>query len=45
MRGEEIIVRLYKLAGLREFFDRIEVDEEADLSDWRSVRRRLLEAR
>ncbi len=43
MRGDTIILRPYRV-DLTKFFDRIEVELKADLSDWKSVRRELLEA-
>ena len=44
MEGEKLIVEPLKLPDLREFFDSVEVEIKSDLSDWKSVRRDLLEA-
>ncbi len=40
-----LIIRPYEPPDLTEFFDRIEADVKSDLSEWKSVRRELLEAR
>ena len=45
VENDTIIIKPYKLADLTEFFDKIEVDIKSDLSDWKSVRRELLEVR
>jgi bifunctional DNA-binding transcriptional regulator/antitoxin component of YhaV-PrlF toxin-antitoxin module len=47
LRVEEdaIIIKPYELADLTEFFDKIEVDVKSDISNWKSVRRELLEIR
>ncbi len=45
IENDTIIIKPYKLADLTEFFAKIEVDIKSDLSDWRSVRMELLEAR
>ncbi len=45
VEGNRIVIEPYELADLTEFFDKIEVDIESDLSDWRSVRRELIEVR
>ncbi len=45
VENDTIVIKPYKLADLTEFFDRIEVDIRSDLSDWKSVRREILEAR
>ena len=44
VEGEKLIVEPLKLPDLREFFDSVEVEIKSDLSDWKSVRRDLLEA-
>ncbi len=43
VRGDTIILKPYKLPDLTRFFDSIQVDLRSDLSDWKSVRRELLE--
>ena len=45
VENDTIIIKPYELVDLTEFFDKIEVDVKADLSDWKSVRRELLEVR
>ena len=45
IKGDVIIIKPYKLVDLREFFDKIEADVKSDLSEWKSVRRELLEVR
>ncbi|ADB58251.1 AbrB/MazE/SpoVT family DNA-binding domain-containing protein [Archaeoglobus profundus] len=45
VEGDKITIRPYKLVDLTKFFDKIEVDLKSDLSDWKSVRRELLEVR
>jgi len=45
VEGDKITIRPYKLVDLTKFFDKIEVDLKSDLSDWKSVRRELLEIR
>jgi len=45
VENDEIIIKPYRLADLTEFFDKIEVDIKSDLSEWKSVRRELLEVR
>jgi len=45
VEDDTIIVKPYELADITEFFDKIEVDVKSDLSDWKSVRRKLLEIR
>ncbi len=42
---DRIVIEPYELADLTEFFDKIEVDVKSDLSEWKSVRRELLEVR
>ncbi len=42
---DTIIIKPYELADLTEFFDKIEVDIKSDISNWKSVRRELLEVR
>ncbi len=43
--GDTIIIKPYNLVDLTEFFDKIEIDIKSDLSDWKSVRREILEVR
>ncbi|MCD6458058.1 MAG: AbrB/MazE/SpoVT family DNA-binding domain-containing protein [Thermoproteales archaeon] len=43
IEGERIIIEPFKLPNLTEFFDSVEVEIKSDLSDWKSVRRELLE--
>jgi len=45
MEEDRIIIKPYRFTDLTEFFDKIEVDLKSDLSDWKSVRRELLEVR
>lgn len=45
VEGERIIIEPLKLPDLTEFFDYVEVDLKADLSDWKPVKGELLEAR
>ncbi len=45
IENDTIIIKPYRLVDLTEFFDKIEVDIKSDLSDWKSVRRELLEVR
>jgi len=45
IEDDAIIIKPYEPADITEFFDKIEVDVRSDLSDWRSVRRELLEVR
>ncbi len=45
IENDTIIIKPYKLVDITEFFDKIEVDVKSDLSDWKSVRRELLEVR
>lgn len=45
VENDTIIIKPYELVDLTEFFDKIEVDVKSDLSDWKSVRRELLEVR
>ncbi len=45
IENDTTIIKPYELADLTEFFDKIEVDIKSGLSDWKSVRRELLEAR
>ncbi|MEX2725501.1 MAG: AbrB/MazE/SpoVT family DNA-binding domain-containing protein [Candidatus Freyarchaeota archaeon] len=45
IKDDAIIIKPYRLADLREFFDKIEVDVNADLSNWKSVKRELFEVR
>ena len=45
VKNDTIIIKPYELVDLTEFFDKIEVDVKSDLSDWKSVRRELLEVR
>lgn len=42
---DTIIIKPYELADLTEFFDKIEIDIKSDISNWKSVRRELLEVR
>ncbi len=44
VQNDTIILKPYKPPNLTRFFDRIQVDLKSDLSDWKSVRRELLEA-
>lgn len=43
IEGERIIIEPFKLPNLTEFFDSVEVEIKSDLSNWKSVRRELLE--
>jgi len=43
VEGEKIIIEPLKLPDLTEFFDSVEVEIESDLSNWKSVKRELLE--
>lgn len=45
VENDTIIIKPYESVDLTEFFDKIEVDVKSDLSDWKSVRRELLEVR
>jgi len=45
VENDTIVIKPYELSDLTELFDRIEADIRSDLSDWRSVRRELLEVR
>ncbi len=45
VQNDKIIIKPYELADLTEFFDKIEVDIKSDLSEWKSVRRELIEVR
>lgn len=42
--GESLVIVPYRPPDLTRLFDSIEVDLKSDLSDWKSVRRELLEA-
>ncbi len=44
LRGDTIILKPYRPPDITKYFDRIEVKLEADLSEWKSVRRELVEA-
>jgi AbrB family looped-hinge helix DNA binding protein len=43
VKGDTIQVKPYNLGDITEYFDRLEVDVKADLSDWHKVRRELSE--
>ncbi len=45
IKGDVITIKPYSLADLREFFDKMEVDVKTDLSNWKSLKRELLEVR
>jgi len=45
IEGERIIIEPLKLPDLTKFFDSIEAEIKSDLSNWKSVRRELLEIR
>ena len=45
IEGEKIIIEPLKLPDLTKFFDSIEAEIKSDLSNWKSVRRELLEIR
>ncbi len=45
VEGEKIIIEPLKLPDLTEFFDSVEVEIKSDLSNWKSVKRELLESR
>jgi len=40
-----IVIKPCRLGDLTEFLDKIEVDIKSDLSNWKSLRRELLETR
>ncbi len=42
--GDRLVIAPYRPPDLTKLFDSIEVDLRSDLSDWKSVRRELLEA-
>jgi bifunctional DNA-binding transcriptional regulator/antitoxin component of YhaV-PrlF toxin-antitoxin module len=41
-RGEELLIKASRGRKPSEFFDTLKADVKCDLSDWRSVRRELL---
>jgi len=43
IEGERIVLEPLRLPDLTKFFDSVEVDLESDLSDWKSVKRELVE--
>ncbi len=43
--GANLVISPYEPPDLTQLFDSVEVDLESDLSDWKAVRRELLEAR
>ncbi|MEM2194237.1 MAG: AbrB/MazE/SpoVT family DNA-binding domain-containing protein [Candidatus Methanomethylicia archaeon] len=43
--GEKILIEPYELPDLTELFDKIEIDLKSDLSNWKSIKRELLEIR
>jgi hypothetical protein len=45
IKGDVITIKPYRLADLRELFDEMEVDVKTDLSNWKSLKRGLLEIR
>ena len=45
MKGERIIIEPLKLPDLTKFFDSAEVKLKSDLTNWKSVKRELLEVR
>ena len=45
IEGERIVVEPLKLPDLTKLFDSVEAEIKSDLSNWKSVRRELLETR
>lgn len=45
IENDTIVIKPCEIVDLTEYFDKIEADIKSDLSDWKSVRRELIEIR
>jgi len=45
VEGVRVVIEPFELPDLTQFFDSVEVDLRADLTDWRAVKGELLEVR
>jgi len=45
VEGSKVIVEPFELPDLTQFFDSVEVDLKADLTNWKAVKGELLEVR
>ncbi len=45
VEGARVVIEPFELPDLTQFFDSVEVDLRADLTDWRAVKGELLEVR